>query len=759
MSILYNDEIKVKHFLRADFFGQIISVCNKDNNHKIKELVEDTDDFFSHIYEDASGCLWINGQLRYETIDQWLKRNNNFNETLNCQLFFIEGYAGCGKSTLVQHILYSILDNPAYEYSYYNYDIGTFVEDCSDSDCHINFIKYSILHTLKNQVIKVLEKKEGRNVFDQFQILLKDEESLKILDISLWIKMKFGATKSFLFAVKSIFDSDVEEREKHIEDLKTVMEEQMERLSTYHLLCIDYIWRLAQYLVHPHLYWKYMYVCYDNLDSIMNYNDLFDFKDHLLMFRERLNNYIERLNRNIRLKKNSYSSDIYRIRQFVIFSTYRKITAIRSNTRNTEVIEDMLANNQNVNVIDVSRQYNFTEIATRRISHFSRKLKTTNICGSKANFLIKQMNKVDELKKMDFVKVVYSRLWNNNMRSCSNVLSALIAEQEYEMDRCIDLFHEGVDGHVHSCYYGASSIFLHCVCKLLDEIGIFGTAYLDLINLAEDAELNKTSLSRLIITFLKTRQNESVSIVDIFDAFDQVFEPRYICRIIGQMMKRVKDEVWRRPIYYSKYAIENENDIENKLYEQYKKYRKKEEYHFVEFKICDCGEAYINMIVPHFEFYSIRMNSKYKNLYCIGDLEELKEVLSNVLKKMEICCQKQIEFTKEYVRKYKISRQEYLEMPFHPRTIREGNPQLHIERVIFSHIDYFNNYRMYLKTKNFACKDAFNEVLLSYISEYLRLYFQYVVTISNNRREIAEKLQHKYKLAQGGNKYISITAN
>lgn len=760
MSVLciYNDEIEVKHLLRADFFGQVIAVCNKDNNHKVKDLVEDTDDFFSHIYENASGCLWINGQMRNETVDLWLKNNHNFSEALNCRLFFIEGYAGCGKSTLVQHILYSVLENPSYEYNYYNYDIGTFADDYAEPEGEINFIKYFILHGLKNQMVKILGEKDGEDIFRQFQVLLKDENSLKILDASLRIKTRFGTTKPFLSAVKSIFHSDRRVGEGDIEDLKTVIGEQLDKLSTYHLLCIDYLWRLAQYLVDPKFYRKYMYVCYDNLDSIMNYDSLCDFKDQLISFRENLNNYIDRLNRNIRMKKISYGSKINVIRQFVIFSTYRKITAIRSNKRNTEVIEDMLANNRYVNVIDVSRQYNFTEIAARRISHFSEKLKTTNICGSNAVSLIQQMNKVDELKKMDFVKFIYSRLWNNNLRSCSNVLSYLIAKNGSEIDRCIDLFRENVDGHIRSCYYGASSIFMYCVCKLLENIGIFDSDHLDLINITEDAEVNKTSLSRLIITYLKTKQNESVSIKDIFGAFDQVFEPRYICKIIGQMMTRVKYEIWRRPIYYSKYAIDNENDIENKLYEQYKKYQNNEAYHFVEFKICDCGETYINAIVPHFEFYSVRMNAEYKNMYCIEDVAELEEILGSVFRKMEVCCQKQIEFTKDYTKKYQISKEEYLELKFHPRTIHKGNPQLHIERVIFSHIEYFNKFRMYLKTRNFAYKDTFNEVLLRYIGEYLRLYEQYVSTISDARKEIASRLNGKLRQAKTGNKYISIVA-
>ncbi len=752
---LYNDEVKVKHLLKADPFGQDITVYNKENNDKAKSLVEDTDDFFSHIYKDASGTLDINNISRNLTIDRWLQKNNNFSNSLNCLLFFIEGYAGCGKSTLVQHILYKVLDNPNYEYSYYNYDIGAYSDDNVDI-YDMDVIKSSILIRLINQIITVLATKDGKNIFKKFLLLMEDEESLKNLDGTLQIRRKFGASQVFISSVNSALNNTYNKQSK-ISDLKTSIEVQLDCFSTYQLLCIDYLWRLSQYLVDEKSYRKYMYVCYDNLDSIMNYDVLCDFKDHLVMFRNNLNIYISTLNKKIRTSLISYD-EIERIRPFIIFATYRKITAIRSNNRkNTEMLDDMTANSPYIQIIDVSKQYNFTQIAQKRIKHFSSKLVTTNICGSNANNLIQQMKIVDDLKKMNFVRFTYAGLWNNNLRSCSNVLSDLIDYNNTEINRCKDLCIRNVDGHIQDryCYYGASSLFLHAICKLLKEMHIFDSNHLDLINIKEDTLTKKTSLSRLIITYLDTK-NISVSITELFDVFDRVFDSQYICKIIGQMMTRVEGEIWRRPIYYSKNAIDNEIDIQNKLYRQYEKYQNKQEYKYVEFKICDCGRTYINAIVPHFEFYSVRINEEHQNLYCIEELNELQVILKDVYEKIEICCRKQIEFAEDYIKKYEIDKTEYLDLPFHPRT-RLGNPQLHIERVIFSHIAYFNKYRMYLISKRQPEKyDKFNEVLLSTISAYLNLYNKYVLKISDNRSEIANKMKQKIDMANAGNKYISI---
>lgn len=368
---LYNDELKVKHVLKADSFGQIITVYNKENN-KVRSLVEDPKDFFDHIYVDANGSLEVNGvHYNHLSIDQWFKDNNNFSEALNCLLFLVEGYAGCGKSTLVQHILYEILGNLNYGYSYYNYDIGSYPDNSTDDKIDsVQLIKYSILHGLKKQILTICRTREGKTVFNKFLMLMDDEDALAKLDATIKIKTSFGASRGFIASVEQLFNSERSSIDSAMTELEGVINAQLNMLTTYQMLCVDYLWRLAQYLSKPREYRKYMYVCYDNLDSIMNIDVLCNFKDELVIFRENLNEYISQLNRNITLQDKIYGENISRIESFVIFATYRKITAIRSDNRNTEMLEDMIAGNEYIRLVEVSKQYDFADIAQKRITIF-----------------------------------------------------------------------------------------------------------------------------------------------------------------------------------------------------------------------------------------------------------------------------------------------------------------------------------------------------------------------------------------------------
>jgi len=310
-----------------------------------------------------------------------------------------------------------------------------------------------------------------------------------------------------------------------------------------------------------------------------------------------------------------------------------------------------------------------------------------------------------------------------------------------------------------SCYYGASSVFLHLVCKILKKEHIWDSQCLDLTN-HTDAKGSKhdTSLSRLILTYLCNNETNSVSICDIFEKFEKIFDYDYICKIVGQMLTRITDEIWRRPLYYSKNALVNESKILDKLMEQYNDYNNGKFTELVEFCICESGCTFVEKIVPHFEFYSTRLASNSEPLYCINDVEVLKNNLCTVYNQIKICCDKQESFKNNYISKYNIAKEKYLELPFHPKT-HQGNSQLHIERVIFSHIAYLNEYRKYLFKNMVAVMESFNDVLLEYIGKYLELYFLKIHPISKQRETIAQIMQNKTNSAlngKGDERYISI---
>lgn len=219
-----------------------------------------------------------------------------------------------------------------------------------------------------------------------------------------------------------------------------------------------------------------------------------------------------------------------------------------------------------------------------------------------------------------------------------------------------------------------------------------------------------------------------------------------IAKALANMLQHDFNGVWRRPIIYtSDVEAEQRGDVEAKL--KYQGYSIElsanwDENDFTRLTICDCGESYIRKIAYDYEYYSVRIENG-KSLYSANSLDEIKTITEKVYDAVQKCCEKMKLFMRFYCEKTNCDSQEYLESMFHPRT-ENGKPQLHTERVIFKHIDYLENYRLYVAqtSENFEPdeQEAIREHLLKMVSKYLNLYYSKINKIDGRRTTVAEKL-------------------
>lgn len=201
------------------------------------------------------------------------------------------------------------------------------------------------------------------------------------------------------------------------------------------------------------------------------------------------------------------------------------------------------------------------------------------------------------------------------------------------------------------------------------------------------------------------------------------------------------DELWRRPLYFTGgLKLNHTVASHNELREHFKKSLTTDTGDQIMFSITDEGFILINDIVASFEFYSAR--------YCDVRLaipfhqatskEEVDVLIRSVFEAIQKCCERNIFFKDQYLMQYPINLDQYLRCHFHPRTKPRFNgpeatrrklvsssfrPQLHIVRVIYTHIAYFNEVKNY-----FADMEGMFplcECLTKWIDEYLTLYKEY----------------------------------
>lgn len=203
------------------------------------------------------------------------------------------------------------------------------------------------------------------------------------------------------------------------------------------------------------------------------------------------------------------------------------------------------------------------------------------------------------------------------------------------------------------------------------------------------------------------------------------------------------DELWRRPLYFVdgvklSHTAASYNELK-RYFEEVLDSGKDDQ---IFFSITDEGFVLIHDIVANFEFYSARYckSLEARPLHQASSVEEIDNLITPVYNAVELCCRRHNLFMEQYMEQYKIDKNEYLNQFFHPRTkprfecqgkVRKKlsefsfRPQLHIVRVIYAHIDYFNKIKNLFFKSNKIEKQLMCRNLTSWIDNYLKLYETY----------------------------------
>lgn len=356
------EKISLEDILRVDSYGQQIYIYDSVTETRYK-LIRDNREFFTQIYADTSNNIIdiVDGsQINHHKIllEDWI--SEDIGKTENSLVIFIEGYAGCGKSTFVQYLLSKQLKNYNYEYEYYNYDIGA-NSDKGKSDRIVAAIREGFIW----QLIKCLSQNK-KYVIDKFKELISQKE-IKYLDSEFGIYNEFINVDTFDQAISYY------KRNKDEDKFRSSLHKQLKGFSCTQILALDYVFRLSYYITSDKHDNSLLYVCYDNMDSIENSRELKKFANILVSMRKNIDEYINETYKN-------YHGMM--MPHFVIITTYRKITAAKiESSIHCERIDDYSEYNQYIQYVDASHFYSYYDIIEKREEYFSKYIKERRLNG------------------------------------------------------------------------------------------------------------------------------------------------------------------------------------------------------------------------------------------------------------------------------------------------------------------------------------------------------------------------------------------
>lgn len=491
-------------------------------------------------------------------------------------------------------------------------------------------------------------------------------------------------------------------------------------------------------------------------------------------------NILEKYDEFCRLNYNSHLPKV----KFII--TVRKILFSHISSYLPDMEMSVSLNENFLHVCDISNLYFSQNIVKHRIEYWSKSITDEKIAEqiNTVKYILSATNDEkpesfisnDSNELIEPVKMInLDAFTNHNYRTFSAQLSFFSSEEQYEsIFYCSDIYTE--KWQITASLILALSI-LH---KRIDGKNVWGEMGFDCCGFGRVDY--PTTFSRLILNYLyyyrvhnstvnglQTANADAVTLNDLISVFEKIkiknikrediledkHEESESNSTVNLLLLRLAEmcarnpywrnaygynkndyELWRRPVYFRSgvklsHTATNVDDLV-KCFENAVRENGGTDIYF---SITDEGCILLKNIVNSFEFYSARFgsNNRLRPLYQAESSDEVNSLISPVYDALQKCCNNNTVFMEDYLKANMDSDiSKYLEERFHPRTnfkydaygllLKNPRPQLHIVRVIYSHIGYFDLIKDFVSKSDIAGKNKICECLTSWIGEYLDLY-------------------------------------
>lgn len=240
------------------------------------------------------------------------------------------------------------------------------------------------------------------------------------------------------------------------------------------------------------------------------------------------------------------------------------------------------------------------------------------------------------------------------------------------------------------------------------------------------------------------------------------YDSKKVCTQVWNLCEVGRTNAWRRLLIFDviipfsleafleqSILFDNKNmDVEN----------------YSEIVICTAGIAYMEFVVPHFEFMLSRhelgvglSSKKYRPLFSCSSEEKFLDKSNQlvyrferkidwVYKDVEDCCYNSLAFANKVLKLHHIDRKTYIQKTFYNyHTVswdgEVGSKQSYESRLIFRHVGYIEKYRCFLLNKQDKYTETermdINERLVYRIVKYLKLYMDSYKCFQTERQNIA----------------------
>lgn len=598
----------------------------------------------------------------------------------------IVGNKGCGKTTLI-HKLSKVLESK---------DQRALILDFGDQHATLryDFATDSVVQKIYERLVE--DKKINNCQMIRWMVELYSE-------IEGLIDRKWDANHKIDCIFKKLNSLIIDIKNNREDQLKSIRDD----LYTMELYQLIFIFLLSD--INKNIENKRTTIFLDNLDNMVDHGDI----------REILKQYDNFLNGigSLYDKIRNYLKTEYGYRYVFVF-------VLRDSTVSYLTHHEYAIRQITDQEYDVTKHYSKKDIALKRIEVFA---KFSNSFSRDFNYdrgvtYSKILELLKNILNDSYVTDTIFDIFNNDYRICMMTMIKIASSGQLTNDVYEDIKKSG-------SMHGSRGV----IYRLLFN-NFYVKGYFKRIRITDfkNRGIEPSSPSRLLLTYIAnstdvelSHDSRVVSFDDLLDDVGNEIEGHDIIRCLWEMYNLATADDWCNLISFAESNEATERGLckEHKNYIDRKAGETFENIEYSTFRITTAGIAFLTYACVHFEFFACRsMGTSYPALFLPKAFKEIdgeymfKTIIDSVLEEVRTCASK---LSESYESDSGLCSESNSTFIF-KRPEKSG--QYHIERLVFSHIQYLDEFRRFaLRKKEEKVAHIVSDYVLMKIEEYLNL--------------------------------------
>ena len=362
--------------------------------------------------------------------------------------------------------------------------------------------------------------------------------------------------------------------------------------------------------------------------------------------------------------------------------------------------------------MSISKVYDLYDIISTRY-HYLENVKETFVDNPKFCKMMYAIENIRTILENPGTRKRIFSIFNNDYRTCVEALERFgfsdsrILEANNRLIKMLDIENWPL--------FGCRSVIFRQIFNTFVNDVFFQMVRKYEYSVSENGRVGSINLDRMILLYLNNCQDMMVheelsekEYVPLNVLYLEVLKfckkPETIVDAIWNMYDLQNTAIWNHLVTFDDMKTITVSELQSEMDAVI---QKKEDYNFARIKITLAGQAYLNYILPHFEYYASRSESgNGYSLFCsnpeeLCDICRIEKIIRNEKKEVAECCKRLYLFFGEVFDKIKeFKGKNFLGTKFASvkasDTKKTVSRMYHCEKVIYSNVGYLDSFRFFV---------------------------------------------------------------